>query len=196
MARRKEISKQKRTLPQHPHLKPAEGQWPASAQTAAAPQTRRTFLSQFASAAAALAVADGVRGSRPAQARPGAAPKPPGGTYAPLSAGDLRNRRTAAFQMRVDRASHWHDLPVQIPLANDDELQYPDGWANFSKALPHDRLGHPRPKAFTALVHACMTGDPDDFAAIPLGGGKGGSHFATPRAGCHSRSVATTRTRP
>ena len=85
--------------------------------------------------------------------------------------------------MRVDRASHWHDLPVQIPLANDDELQYPDGWANFSKALPHDRLGHPRPEAFTALVHACMTGDPDDFAAIPLGGGKGGQPLRNPQGG-------------
>jgi hypothetical protein len=72
--------------------------------------------------------------------------------------------------MRVDRARHWHDLPMQLPLANDDELQYPDGWANFSKALPHDRLGHPAPDAFAALVRACTTGDPDDFAAIPLGG--------------------------
>ena len=72
--------------------------------------------------------------------------------------------------MRVDRARHWHDLPMQLPLANDDELQCPDGWTNFSKALPHDRLGHPAPDAFAALIRACTTGDPDDFAAIPLGG--------------------------
>jgi hypothetical protein len=72
--------------------------------------------------------------------------------------------------MRVDRAHHWHTLPMQRPLANDDELQYPDGWANFSKALPHDDLGHPDPDAFAALVQACTTGDPEDFAAIPLGG--------------------------
>ena len=39
-----------------------------------------------------------------------------------------------------------------------------------SKALPHDDLGHPDPAAVAALVHACTTGDPDDFAAIPLGG--------------------------
>jgi membrane-associated phospholipid phosphatase len=82
----------------------------------------------------------------------------------------LRDRRNAALQMRVDRARHWYDLLMQLPLANDDELLYPRGWANFSKALPHDGLGHPDPDAFAALVHACTTGDPDDFAAIPLGG--------------------------
>jgi hypothetical protein len=43
----------------------------------------------------------------------------------------LRHRRNAALQMRVERAQHWFDLPVQLPLANDDEQQYPDGWANF-----------------------------------------------------------------
>ena len=80
------------------------------------------------------------------------------GTYAPLSVSALRKRRNAAFQMRVDRARHWHDLPMQIPLANDDELQYPDGWANFSKALPHDRLGHPDPDAFAALCTPARRG--------------------------------------
>jgi membrane-associated phospholipid phosphatase len=82
----------------------------------------------------------------------------------------LRHRRNAAFQMRVERARHWHDLPMSIPRANDDELLYPDGWANFSKALPHDHLGHPDPDALAALVQACTTGESDDFAAIPLGG--------------------------
>jgi membrane-associated phospholipid phosphatase len=167
---RKARAKQKSALPQHPHQQPAEGQWSAPAQTVAAPQTRRTFLSQCAGAAVAMAVADGVQGTGTARAVPAAAPKAPGGTYAPLSVSALRTRRNAAFQMRVDRASHWHDLPMQIPLANDDELLYREGWANFSKALPHDHLGHPRPDAFAALVRACTTGNPADFAAIPLGG--------------------------
>jgi membrane-associated phospholipid phosphatase len=168
---RKARAKQKRALPQHLHQKQAEDhQLPAPVQMGGAPQTRRTFLSQLAGAAAAMTVADGVRGTMTAQAGPGAAPKLPDGTYAPLSVSALRKRRSAAFQMRVDRARHWHDLPMQIPLANDDELQYPSGWANFSKALLHDDLGHPDPEAFAALVHACTTGDPNDFAAIPLGG--------------------------
>ena len=75
--RRQEISKQKRVLPQHLHQKQGENPLQAPVQTSGAPQTRRTFLGQLASTAAALAVADGVRGSRTAQAGPGAAPKPP-----------------------------------------------------------------------------------------------------------------------
>jgi hypothetical protein len=133
---------------------------------------RRTFLRQLASTAAALAVADGTLGTRPARAHAAAAPPSSGGTYAPLSLQALRHRRQAALQMRVDRAHHWSALPVQRPRANDDELQYPEGWAHFSKAPPHDALGHPDADAFAALVHACTTGDPADFAAIPLGGGQ------------------------
>ena len=49
-------------------------------------------------------------------------------------------------------------------------MRYPDGWANFSKTLPHDSLGNPDPAACKALVRACQTGRPADFAAIPLGG--------------------------
>jgi len=100
----------------------------------------------------------------------GGGKKPPKGTYAPLSQSALAARRDAAFQLRTYRALHWRGFSPQQPLANDDELNYPAGWANFSKSLPHDRLGHPDPAAFQALVHACQTGDPADFAAIPLGG--------------------------
>ena len=94
--------------------------------------------------------------------------RPPEGTYAPLK--HLRKRRSAAYALRVERARHWRHFHFQPPLANDDEVKYPDGWANFSKSLSHDHLGHPDPAAFEALVRACRTGRPRDFAAIPLGG--------------------------
>ena len=158
--------------PQTPHQEQTADQSLAPARTGDASTTRRTFLRQLAGTATAMAVADGTLGPRTARARPAAAPPPPGGTYAPLSVQALRHRRNTALQMRVDRAHHWHALPTPLPRANDDELQYPEGWANFSKALPHDDLGHPDPDAFAALVHACTTGDPADFAAIPLGGGQ------------------------
>ena len=57
---RKEIPTQRKTLLQHLRQEQAEDQLPAPAQTGGAPQTRRTFLIQLASAAAALAVADGA----------------------------------------------------------------------------------------------------------------------------------------
>ena len=62
---RKAIAKQKRALLQHLHQQQVEGQLPAPAQTAGAPQTRRAFLSQLAGAAAAMAVADGAGTGRP-----------------------------------------------------------------------------------------------------------------------------------
>jgi len=92
------------------------------------------------------------------------------GTFAPLSQNTLRRRRNAANSLRTQRARYWKTRPFQQPLANDDELKYPDGWANFSKSLPHDSLGNPDPAACKAMVLACQTGRPSDFAAIPLGG--------------------------
>src|SRR5262249_55668875 len=99
------MSTQRQAVPQsHPLQTLAEGQTLAPAQTGGAPTTRRLFLGRLASGAAALAVADGARGTRTAQGGPAAVPQPPGGTYAPLSVRALRHRRNAAFQMRVDRA--------------------------------------------------------------------------------------------
>ncbi len=137
--------------------------------------TRRGFLGQLAAAATALTAVDSVLRTGTAHARSERfwkrrPPRPGSGTYAPLGAHELRQRRNDALWTRVDRAFHWWGQPLHIPLANDDELQYPDGWANNSRALPHDDLGHPDPDAFRALVHACTTGRPGDFDAIPLGG--------------------------
>jgi len=105
-----------------------------------------------------------------AQAEITSTQKTPEGAYAPLSS--LRKRRGAAYALRAERARHWKHVPFRESLANDDELRYPDGWANFSKSLPHDHLGHPDRAAFEALVQACRTGRPRDFAAIALGGGQ------------------------
>src|SRR5581483_4466870 len=97
-------------------------------------------------------------------------PRPPVGTYAPLSEGAMVSRRAGSTALRIERANHWQELPLRLPLANDDEIEITEGWANFSKSLPHDGLGHPDPAACRALRRACETGDPADFAAIPLGG--------------------------
>jgi membrane-associated phospholipid phosphatase len=136
--------------------------------------TRRSFLKTAGGVATATATAAAI-GIEPlvgtARADDEAPhPKPRNGTYAPLTPTTLRKRRDAAFALRFERALHWKHLGFQPPLANDDELRYPDGWANFSKSLPHDALGHPDRAAFQALVRACQTGRPEDFAAIPLGG--------------------------
>jgi membrane-associated phospholipid phosphatase len=133
--------------------------------------SRRAFLRTAGGVATATAAvtAIGIEPFAPV-ASDAAAAKPPAGTYAPLPPRTLHRRRHAAAALRIDRARHWKHLRTAEPLANDDEVLYPDGWANFSKTLPHDALGHPDRAAFDALVHACRTGRSEDFDAIPLGG--------------------------
>ena len=163
-----------------PQDQKADGKTPA-------PVSRRVFLKRaggIATATAAVATIgiEPLLGTKRAEARAahigpgngpggtGESPRSPRGTNAPLSQADLLQRRNDAYSLRTERARHWRDLHFQQAFANDDELKYPAGWANFSKSLPHDGLGHPHQTAFEALVHACQTGDPADFAAIPLGG--------------------------
>ena len=188
---RKARAKQKRALPQHLHQQPVEGQLPAPAKMAGAPQTRRAFLSQLAGAAAAMAVADGVRRTGPGGAQSGS--EAARWDVCPAQRESLRTRRNAAFQMRVDRARHWHDLPLQLPLANDDELLYPDGWANFSKALPHDAWAIPIRKPSQPWCTPARRGT---RTTLPPSRWAGCSRSATLRQGCRSRSVGTTRIRP
>jgi len=175
------MPRERTRVPKSKQEPPEAGPTVAGVGGVAAPKTRRAFLGQLAGAAAAAAAADLVLASASSASQPSGAPgvtvpeaattqKPPSGTFAPLSTGDLHRRRNAAFSLRVRRAQRWHQLPMQTPLANDDERRYPDGWANFSKSLPHDGLGHPDPDAYRSLVEACTSGNPDDFAAIPLGG--------------------------
>jgi hypothetical protein len=57
----------------------------------------------------------------------------PLGTHLPLRKAALRRRRRAAAALRRKRAEHWRRVPLELPLANDDELPYPPGWANFSR---------------------------------------------------------------
>lgn len=151
----------------------------------AKPRSRRAFLGRVASTAAAAAVADLALGAAapaaPASAGagtgaarkaipPGPPPPPPAGTFAPLPISAYQTRRNDALQARIARAQVWHGRSAPVQLANDDEILHPEGWANFSRALPHDGFGHPDPAAFAAFRYACRTGRPADFAAIPLGG--------------------------
>ena len=137
--------------------------------------SRRAFLKAGGIATATAAVAtigiEPLLGTKDAEARVEPRATLPPGTFAPLTQAQLRQRRTAASSLRTKRAAVWRKAPFQLQLANDDELLYPDGWANFSKSLPRkDLLGHPDPAAFQALVKAGQTGKAADFAAIPIGG--------------------------
>jgi len=63
---------------------------------------------------------------------------------------------------------------------NGDEARYPNRIGNYSKGLPHDDIGEVLPAAYDSLLTAVRSGDPDDFARIPLGGT---AKLVSPQAG-------------
>jgi hypothetical protein len=80
-------------------------------------------------------------------------------------------RRVAAFSVRRDAALlHLHER-VYTQVSNGDEMRYPDKRSSFFKGLPQNHLGEVDPDAYASFLKAMQTGDPDDFAAIPLASG-------------------------
>ncbi len=84
-----------------------------------------------------------------------------------LEAGDRLGR---AFALRMEAARQVRRRGGAELVPNGDEDALPHGIACYSKALPHDALGHVEPKAYAFLRRALGTGKPAHFEAIPLGG--------------------------
>jgi hypothetical protein len=89
-------------------------------------------------------------------------------------------RRERMYQIRTDAARINRDMPEVVHQTNGDEARYPNHLGNFSKGLDHNELGEVDVDAYADLVHATVTGNPDDFEAIPQGGGR---RFINPQAG-------------
>jgi hypothetical protein len=83
-----------------------------------------------------------------------------------------RRRGEACYRYRVKaaRLARARNRPLLVPQSNGEEAEFADRRWNYSKALPHDRLGHVEPAAYDVLLRAVSTGDPADFAAIPIAG--------------------------
>ncbi len=79
-------------------------------------------------------------------------------------------RREEAFEIRKNAALFQKELPLPNHPCNSDEDLYPNKIGNYSKALPHSELGEVNINAYNAYIQALMTGNPDYFDAIPLGG--------------------------
>ncbi|MEO7330627.1 MAG: vanadium-dependent haloperoxidase [Minicystis sp.] len=89
-------------------------------------------------------------------------------------------RANDALKIRTDAAQAEHDLPLPAHPTNGDESAYPSAFANFTKGLPHDDTGEVTPAAYALLRKALDTGLPQDFSAVPLGGGR---RFVNPQSG-------------
>lgn len=104
---------------------------------------------------------------------------------AALPAGDradnlAMDRSRRAFAIRRDAALFHRSLPALAHPANGDEDRYARHLGSYSKGLPHNRFGEVDPVAYAALLGALASGGPDDFEAIPLGGGR---KLVNPQAG-------------
>jgi hypothetical protein len=97
-------------------------------------------------------------------------------------------RRSLAYRLREEAAEVARRRPHPDHLSNGEELEYrrPNGTlgytANYSKALPHNSRGEVVPQAYRLLLAALDSGDPNDFARIPMGR-PAGLNLTNPQAG-------------
>ncbi len=126
-------------------------------------ENRRSFLKKIGGAAAAAGTA-GI----PALVSGAAAQTSNARKKVPEKI--IGSRANTAYQLRVDAAQRYLSLPPNQHPNNGDETRYPNFIGNFSKSLPHNNLGEVDVAAYNALLTACTSGDPNDYALIPMGG--------------------------
>ncbi|WP_240676944.1 vanadium-dependent haloperoxidase [Actinacidiphila soli] len=91
----------------------------------------------------------------------------------------MSDRRFTARGLRVAAAEAEFARHVPQHASNGEESDHPF-FANFSKALPHDKFGEVDPAAYGLLRRAAATARPEDFERIPLGGTR---KLVNPQAG-------------
>jgi membrane-associated phospholipid phosphatase len=130
---------------------------------------RRKFVKGMLAAAAAANIAP-VMAPLPVQAGPDKAKDKDKEDKPSKKGGKIgAKRRHEAYRLREQAARFHRVQPVVVHQNNGDEDRYPNKIASYSKGLPHNHLGEVDLVAYQALTKATTTGDPDDFAAIPLG---------------------------
>lgn len=102
-------------------------------------------------------------------------------------------RRIRAKAIREEAAQIAFLREPQPQFNNGEENEYRDAQglsyiANFTKGLPHDSQGRVNSRAYRMLLRALNSGDPNDFARIPLGPnpvpmGRTVLKFVNPQAG-------------
>jgi hypothetical protein len=75
-----------------------------------------------------------------------------------------------ALEIRKKAADFQLNRNIPEPQNNGDEDGYPAGLANFSKALPHNKLGEVDENAYRKFLQAIESRNPSDFDQIPLPG--------------------------
>ena len=83
---------------------------------------------------------------------------------------DDSSRRARSFRIRLQAALEQRNTPTPQQVSNLDETRYSNFIGNYSQGLPHSAIGEVELPAYRALLTAVKSGDPEDFALIPLGG--------------------------
>jgi hypothetical protein len=89
-------------------------------------------------------------------------------------------RRNQAFRVRFEAALAQRNLPIPDHPTNGDEERFSNKIGTYSKGLPHNSRGEVDLGAYTGLIRALSSGDPDDFEAITLAGER---KLVNPQAG-------------
>lgn len=84
-----------------------------------------------------------------------------------------------AYKIRKNAADFQRNLPIPVQRCNADETEYPNKIANFSKVMPHNKLGEVDLSAYNMWIKALTTGNSLMFEEIPLGGKR---KFVSPQA--------------
>ncbi len=150
------------------------------------PLSRRTFLGRVGVSTAVAATAVGMPsllGKKVLASHEALSPDVAGIIPDAEPAGPVggERRRERAFRNRITAAHEEFRVPIPPQVNNGDEALYPNRIGNYSKGLPHDHdLVEVIPAAYDSLLTAVRSGDPNDFANIPLGGT---AKLVSPQAG-------------
>lgn len=79
-------------------------------------------------------------------------------------------RLSRGYELRIEAARAQEKLPAPEYSPNGDESRYENLIAGFSKGLPHNGFGEVDRSAYEKLKRALISGDANDFDAIPVGG--------------------------
>src|SRR5262245_5293553 len=94
-------------------------------------------------------------------------------------------RAKQAANIKRDAATAEQRLPIPAHPDNGDEARYPNKIGNYSKCLKHNPVtGEVDPAAYSALVSAINSGNPNDFEAVVTNG-----HFGNPDPATQRRLV-------
>src|SRR5678816_3158532 len=132
-----------------------------SAQTSVPKPSRRKFIGQIGSTAAAT-LAVGAVGVEPlfqtARSQAGAAPS-----------SNQRANDCAKFRRDAAQAGLLSTPQNLQHPTNGDESLYPNKAGSYSKGLPHNADGTPQLAAFQSMIKALNSGNPSDFDTITMG---------------------------